>query len=108
MECPVGSISSLTKGRVGLLAGAGLYIDFKQGIESLKLDTKSEEADLIVSTHGLIMSGQVDDEMQKNGKAPTEETKLITCPRCGAPYTDEIYKGQVTVNCRYCGSSIAV
>ncbi len=49
-----------------------------------------------------------DEDLEKLGKAPKEEAKVIVCPRCGAPYTDEVYKGQVTVNCRYCGSSIAV
>ncbi len=109
MECPIGSINTLTKGRVGLLAGAGLFIDFKQGgMDPLKLDTKSEEADLVVSSYGLVMGGHVDEELEKLGKAPKVEAKVIVCPRCGAPYTDEVYKGQVTVNCRYCGSSIAV
>lgn len=108
-EYPVGSINSLAKGRVGLLAGHGLFIDFKNGgSEPLKLDTKGEEADLIVRSYGLIMSGQVDEELGKLGGAPKEETKIVVCPRCGAPYTDEVFRGQVTVNCKYCGSSIAV
>ena len=110
-EGPVGSINSLIKGRVGILAGVGLYIDFKPqaGLPPFKLDTKSDEADNIVRYYGLISSGQVDDELSKLSKVPEkEETKVIACPRCGAPYTDEIYRGQTTVTCKYCGSNITV
>ncbi len=111
LDGPIGSVNSLTKGRVGLLAGAGLYIEFKpqSGLQPLKLDTKSDEADNIVSYYGLITTGRVDDELAKLGKDPKKrEVKVIACPRCGAPYSDEVYKGQTTVTCKYCGSSIPV
>jgi hypothetical protein len=109
-ERPIGSVSKITKGRVGLLAGAGLYIESKQGNPQLKLDTKSEDADLVVKFYGLITSGEIDEEFKKL-KPVTQKTadeRIVLCPKCGAPYTDEIYRGQLTVQCKYCGTSITV
>jgi hypothetical protein len=110
LERPIGSVSQIVRGRVGLLAGAGLFIDFKQGDPQLKLDTKSEEADRIIRFHSLIASGQIDEELSKN--KPTEgkaaEKIVIACPKCGAPYTEEIYRGQLAVQCKYCGTTISV
>jgi DNA-directed RNA polymerase subunit RPC12/RpoP len=110
LERPIGSVSKIIRGRVGLLAGAGLFIDFKQGDPQLKLDTKSEEADRIIRFHSLITSGQIDEELKK--VKPVEqknvEKRVISCPKCGAPYTDEIYRGQLTIQCKYCGTAISV
>jgi DNA-directed RNA polymerase subunit RPC12/RpoP len=110
LERPIGSVSKIIRGRVGLLAGAGLFIDFKQGDPQLKLDTKGEEADRIIRFHSLITSGQIDEELSK--VKPVEqknvEKRVISCPKCGAPYTDEIYRGQLTVQCKYCSTAISV
>ena len=110
LERPIGTINRLTKGRVGLLAGAGLYIEFKQGDQQLKLDTKGEEADSVVKYYGLITSGQIDEELSKLKPATqkTVEKRIISCPKCGAPYTNEIYRGQLAVQCKYCGTTITV
>jgi hypothetical protein len=110
LERPIGSISKIVKGRVGLLAGAGLYIEFKQSDIELKLDTKSEEADRVLKYHSLITSGQIDEELSKI--KPLEQKKgekrIFSCPKCGAPYTEEIYRGQLTVQCKYCNTIITV
>jgi hypothetical protein len=110
LERPIGSISKLTKGRVGLLAGAGLFIEFKQGEPELKLDTKNEEADTVQKYYGMITSGQIDEELEK--LAPKEraspEKRVVSCPKCGAPYSDEIYRGQQTVQCKYCSTTISL
>ena len=110
LERPIGSVSKLTKGRVGLLAGAGLYIEFKQGDIQLKLDTKSEEADQVVKYYGLITSGQVDEELgkMKPMEQKSAEKRVVSCPKCGAPYTGEIYRGQQTVQCKYCNTIITI
>jgi DNA-directed RNA polymerase subunit RPC12/RpoP len=110
LERPIGSVSKIIRGRVGLLAGAGLFIDFKQGDPQLKLDTKSEEADRIIRFHSLITSGQIDEELSKVKPVAQKnaEKRVISCPKCGAPYTDEIYRGQLTVQCKYCGTAISV
>ena len=109
-EQPIGSISKITKGRVGLLAGAGLFIEFKQSEPELKLDTKSEEADLVIKYFGLITSGQIDEELykQKPETPKSSEKRMLSCPKCGAPYTDEVYRGQLTVKCKYCNTIITI
>jgi hypothetical protein len=109
-ERPIGSVKHITKGRVGLLAGAGLYIEFKQGDLELKLDTKNEEADRVIKFYGQITNGQIDEELNKlvPAEPKKDEKRIVSCPKCGAPYTDEIYRGQQTVQCKYCGTSITL
>jgi hypothetical protein len=110
IERPIGAVSKITKGRVGLLAGDGLYVEFKQGDIQLKLDTKGEDADRVIKFYSLIVSGQVDDELGKSTPVEhkTDEKRIVSCPKCGAPYTDEIYRGQQTVQCKYCNTLITV
>jgi hypothetical protein len=111
IETPIGSLSKITKGRVGLLEGAGLYIEFKQQTESqMKLDTKGEEADLVIKYYGLITSGQIDEELRKihPSEEKSIEPKILSCPKCGAPYSEEVYRGQMTVQCKYCNTMISV
>jgi hypothetical protein len=75
LEKPIGSLSKITKGNVGFLAGAGLYVEFKQQTDpQLKLDTKGEEADLVIKYYGLITSGQIDEELKKIH--PSEEKSV--------------------------------
>ncbi|UCH02587.1 MAG: hypothetical protein JSV20_02020, partial [Candidatus Bathyarchaeota archaeon] len=44
---PIGMITRLTKGRVGLLKGSGLFVEFasETGIPEMKFDTKGSDAD---------------------------------------------------------------
>ena len=110
-ETPIGFLSKITKGSVGLLAGAGLYIDFKQQtIPQFKLDTKGEEADLVIKYYGLITSGKIDEELKKLLPSVKKlvEPKILSCSKCGAPYSDEVYRGQLTVQCKYCNTMINV
>jgi len=109
LEKPIGSVDSITKGSVGFLAGAGLYVTFKQDDTQLKLDTTGEQADDVVRYYGLITSGQIDLDLNKVkpiDQKPAEK-RVISCPTCGAPYTDEVYRGQQTVQCKYCGTRIS-
>jgi hypothetical protein len=110
LDKPIGTVKSITKGNVGLLAGAGLFIEFKDGSNELKLDTKSDEADRVIRLYSLITSGQIDDDLKKTTTTAPKETekKIVSCPKCGAPYTSEVYRGQQTVKCQYCGTSITV
>jgi len=108
IDKPIGSVKNITKGSVGLLAGAGIYVTFKDDDKQLKLDVTGEQADELTKYYGLITSGQIDVDLGKvmpKLQKPTEK-KLITCPKCGAPYTDEVYRGQLTVQCKYCGTRI--
>lgn len=110
LETPIGSLSKIIKGSVGLLAGTGLYIEFKQAEPQMKLDTKGEEADLVIKYYGLITSGQIDEELKKvhpSGEKSVE-SKILSCSKCGAPYSEEVYRGQMTVQCKYCNTMISV
>ena len=108
LDKPIGSVEKITKGSVGFLAGAGLYITIKQDNTQLKLDTTGEQADEVIKYYGLITSGQIDLDLNKvrpKDKKPADKL-VISCPKCGAPYTDEVYRGQQTVQCKYCGTRI--
>ena len=110
IEKPIGAVSRISKGQVGFFEGSGLFIEFKQDDTQLKLDTNDADADILIKYYNLITSGQIDDEI---GKTKTEvekpaETRIISCPYCGAPYTDEIYRGQTTVQCKYCNTRISI
>jgi hypothetical protein len=79
-EKPADSVNRVTKGRVGLLAGEGIYVEFKQPSESrLKLDTEGEDANLAVQYFKMITSGQIDSEL-KSGISVTvrERFKELT------------------------------
>jgi len=109
LEQPIGTIGNMTKGRVGLLAGAGLFISFKPEtrLQDLKLDVKGHEADWAIRFYNYITSGQAEVELSAAPGAEAqaaEKPKITQCPKCGAPFTDEIYRGQTSIRCRYCGA----
>lgn len=104
---PIGMVTRLTKGRVGLLKGSGLFVEFTPdiGIPEMKFDTKGSEADWIVQSYNYIISGQVDEELATITPESTkdqETPQLLVCQICGAPYDEKIYRGQTSVNCKYC------
>ena len=110
---PIGMVTQLTKGRVGLLKGAGLLVEFtsESGIPEMKFDTRSHEADWMVQSYSNIISGKVDEELAKSTPESTPEQEghqLVACNICGAPYTEEIYRGQTSMNCKFCGAAIAL
>jgi hypothetical protein len=112
VDKPIGTVDNITKGRVGLLAGQGLYIKLKPqtGVPELKLDTSGEDADLVMRFNGFISSGDADRELVSAQaiNIEKEEPVPVLCPRCGAPYIDEIFRGQTSVQCRYCSTSISI
>jgi hypothetical protein len=113
LEKPIGLVQSLTKGRVGLLKGSGIFIEFKpqSGLSDMKLDTKGHEADWMVRFYNFILSGHADEELEKSDETrDTRQTapQLVTCQMCGAPFDEEIYKGQTSVKCKYCGAVISL
>jgi DNA-directed RNA polymerase subunit RPC12/RpoP len=111
IDKPVGMVDRVTKGRVGILAGQGLYITFKpeSGLQEMKLDTKGNDTDLFIRFHDFISSGQADQELAKlKPEIKTEKNVPSICPRCGAPYMGEIFRGQTSMQCRYCGTTIPI
>jgi hypothetical protein len=113
-EAPIGSISEVTKGRVGLIEWTGVYIRFKPetGWGDMPFDVRSGEADTIVRFFNYMSNGDADlDKIEQEGKTTRSRAStptVVRCPYCGAPYSREIYRGQVSLICEYCGSSISL
>ena len=113
IERPVGAVQGISKGRVGLIAGIGVYVQFKPevGLPVTPFDVKGWEADIITRFFKYITGGEADRDISTtHGVAPstTATIKLVRCPSCGAPPSGEIYQGQTSVACEYCGSSVAI
>jgi len=114
VDQPIGIIQEISKGRVGLLAWAGVYVRFKpdSGLEEIPFDVKGEEVDMITKFFNYIVSGEADVEIATvrgvAQKIAPATVKVLKCPNCGAPYTREVYRGQTSVQCEYCRGAIPV
>ncbi|MBS7621451.1 hypothetical protein KEJ32_05000, partial [Candidatus Bathyarchaeota archaeon] len=113
IEQPIGALQEIVKGRVGLIAWTGVYIRFKpeRGLEETPFDVKGWEADVITRFFQYIIGGEADRDIAAiKGITPKEAPtiRIIRCPHCGAPHTKEIYKGQTSVQCEYCGTAIMI
>jgi hypothetical protein len=113
IEQPIGALQEISKGRVGLIAWAGIYIRFKpeRRLEETPFDVKGWETDVITRFFSYIIGGEADRDIATIRGVTVKEApsiQIVRCPNCGAPYTREIYKGQTSVQCEYCGASIPV
>ena len=114
LDQPIGVVKEMEGGTVSFWAGAGVYIRFKpeSGVEEIPLDVKSEEVDLIKKWYNFINSGEAELEIEAirgiAGKPSKKKPQVLTCPKCGASYTKEVYRGQTSVQCEYCGSVIPI
>lgn len=113
IEQPIGALQEISKGRVGLVAWTGVYIRFKpeRRLEETPFDVKDWEADVITRFFQYIIGGEADRDIATiKGITPKEAPaiRVVRCPHCGAPYTKEIYKGQTSVQCEYCRTSIII
>jgi hypothetical protein len=113
IEQPIGTLQEISKGRVGLLAWTGIYIRFKpeRGLAETPFDVKGWEADIITRFFSYIIGGEADKDIASIRGTPVKEAptiQLVRCSHCGAPYTREIYKGETSVKCEYCGTSIVI
>jgi DNA-directed RNA polymerase subunit RPC12/RpoP len=111
IQQPIGALAEVTKGRVGLVAWTGVYLRFKPELQlgEVPFDVKDWEADVITRFFKYIIGGEADSDIAavKGTTVAKEPTaKVLRCPNCSAPYTDEILKGQTTVQCKYCGATI--
>lgn len=110
---PVGAVQEITKGRVGLLAGIGVYVHFRPEVNLpvTPFDVKGWEADVITRFFRYVTGGEAERDIAgaKGVAAPSAPTiRLVRCPACGAPHSGEIYQGQTTVPCEYCGGTVAI
>lgn len=113
IEQPIGALQEISKGRVGLVAWTGVYIRFKpeRRLDEISFDVKDWEADVIGRFFQYIIGGEADRDIATiKGITPKEApiVRVIRCPHCGAPYTKEIYKGQTSVHCEYCWTSVMI
>jgi len=113
IEQPIGALQEISKGRVGLLAWTGIYIRFKpeRGLAETPFDVKGWEADIITRFFSYIIGGEADRDIASIKGTTIKEAptiQLVRCPHCGAPYTREIYKGETSVKCEYCGTLIVI
>lgn len=110
IDAPVGAVESLEKGRVGLFKGEGLYVKFapQTGLKEARFDTRGDEGEELIRLFEYIDSGEAERELEKlRGDEEEEgEAMLVVCPVCSAPYTEEVFRGQTSVECRYCGAVI--
>lgn len=113
IERPVGAVQDITKGRVGLIAGTGVYVQFRPevGLPVTPFDVKGWEADVITRFYKYITGGEADRDIGTVKGVPPSATptvQLVRCQACGAPHSGEIYRGQTSVNCEYCGTTVAI
>jgi len=111
IDQPIGVLQEISKGRVGLIAWTGIYIRFKpeSRLEETPFDVKGWEADMIMRFFNYIVGGEADRDIATVKGLPIKAAptiQVVRCPHCGAPYTKEIYRGQTTVQCEYCGTAI--
>jgi ribosomal protein S27E len=108
IDQPIGAVESLRSGSMGLFKGAGLYIKFKEGTGGgeVRFDTKGKQGDQISRFYQYVMGGGADEVMEDGDEDEKEVFRPVVCPHCSAPYTEEVYRGQTSVECRYCGTVV--
>ncbi len=113
IEQPVGAVQDINKGRVGLIAGTGVYVHFRPetSLAVTPFDVKGWEADVITRFYRYITGGEADQDIAAaHGVSPSAAPtiKMVRCPACGAPHSGEILRGQTSVSCEYCGGTVTV
>jgi len=80
-------------------------------VEETPFDVKDWEANVIGRFFSYIMGEEADRDIATikwNSTVAAPTLKLVRCSRCSAPYTREVYRGQTSVQCEYCGTQIVV
>ncbi len=113
VQKPIGMVSRLVHGKVGLFKGSGFFVEFasESRIPEMKFDTSGQDVEWIVESYNYVISGRADEELAAVTPVATadqDKLKLAVCPFCSAPYREKIYRGQTSVSCKYCGATIAI
>lgn len=106
IDQPIGAIEKIIKGQVGFFKGSGAFIIFKPdlGIHEYRFDTNEDDVNNMIRSFNYIISGLADEDL--GGKEVEEpDDRIIQCPYCSAPYNKEVYRGQTSLECKYCGTS---
>ncbi|MCX8188693.1 MAG: hypothetical protein N3F64_03210 [Nitrososphaeria archaeon] len=106
LEIPLGIISSVQKGRVGIIAWEGVYIDLKPGqkYKAIVFDTSGDDTEKLIDAINYVLSGQADRDMVLVEVKPVEGPKAFFCIKCGAPLDVPTTRGVYEVSCKYCGT----
>ncbi len=110
---PIGALKEISKGRVGLIAWTGLFVRFKPDArqEDTQFDVEGWEADAVTKYYDYIVDGEADKDIASikgTVSTPKPSLQLTICSHCHAPYKREIFKGQKSVQCDYCGAQIVL
>jgi hypothetical protein len=113
IEQPIGALLEITIGRVGLIAWTGIYVRFKpeRKLAETPFDVRGWEAEVITRFFNYIIGGEADEDIAQIKGVQAKEApsiQIVRCPQCFAPYTHEVYKGQTSVQCEYCGTMIVI
>lgn len=113
IDQPIGALKEISKGRVGLIAWTGLFVRFKPDSreQDTQFDVEGWEADAVTKYFDYIINGEADKDIaaiKGISAAAKPSLKVVCCSRCHAPYTREIFKGQKSVQCDYCGAQIVL
>jgi DNA-directed RNA polymerase subunit RPC12/RpoP len=113
VQKPIGMVTGLVQGKVGFFKGVGVFVEFapEAGIPEMKFDTTDQDAEWVTKIHKYIISGQADNELAAAvpvGAGEKKAPRLVICPVCGAPYQEKTYRGQMSVQCKYCGARVSV
>jgi len=111
IDQPVGAVDNIESGKVGFFKGKGIFVRFDPdiGLKEIKFDTRGEDGNQLIRFFEYINSGQADKDLMGVLGEDYEEDKEavpVVCPLCSAPYRTEVYRGQTSVTCKYCGTVI--
>lgn len=106
LEVPLGIIKNVQKGRVGLIAWEGVYIDLHAGqkYSAIVFDTKGDDTEKLLEYINYVLSGQADRDKVMLEVKTVEEAKAFFCIKCGAPLDVPTTRGIYEVSCKYCGT----
>lgn len=108
LEIPLGVVTEANKGRVGLIAWEGVYIELKQGqrFKEAVFDTSGDETEKLVEAINYVLSGQADKDkaLVAAEEKVVEGPKAFFCLKCGAPLDIATTRGIAEVECKYCGT----
>ncbi len=108
LEIPFGLIAEAHKGRVGLIAWEGVYIELRSGqkFKEAVFDTKGDDTERLIEAVNYVLSGQADKDKvtTEAEEKPQEGARAFFCIKCGAPLDIPTARGISEATCKYCGT----